>query len=101
MLARLLIPDLKHLGEGEFRSSVPGCMTLELSQIEHNRYTSTLLSSRRIEDRRVRDLAEGYRLNRFVGKWLGFCVRQGHSFHLNSARVSDSIDQSTEPRSVS
>jgi len=41
---------------------------------------SGLLSSRVEEDRRVRDMDDGYRLNRFVGKWLSYCSRQGHSF---------------------
>lgn len=41
---------------------------------------SGLLSSKVEEDRRVRDMDDGYRLNRFVGKWLSYCGRQGHSF---------------------
>lgn len=100
---------------GTFHSRIEGCMTLELSDITHARYTSTfnltyrfsselryarepdlmlrlyhdartcevmsgLLPSRTDEDRRVRDLSNGYRLNRFVGKWLSYCGRQGHSF---------------------
>lgn len=115
MLARVLIPELREMDGGVFRSRVEGCMTLELSQIAHERYTSTfnltyrfsselrfarepdlmlrlyhdartcevmsgLLPSRTDEDRRVRDLSNGYRLNRFVGKWLSYCSRQGHSF---------------------
>ncbi len=115
MLSRVLIPGLRELEGGVFRSRVPGCMTLELSDVVHSKYTSTfnltyrfsselryarepdlmlrlyhdartcevmsgLLSSRIQEDRRVRDLGDGYRLNRFVGKWLSYCGRQGHSF---------------------
>lgn len=41
---------------------------------------SGLLSSRVAEERRVRDMDDGYRLNRFVGKWLSYCSKQGHSF---------------------
>lgn len=124
MLARVLIPDLRDMEGGVFRSVVPGCMTLELSEIAHARYTSTfnltyrfgselrfakepdlmlrlyhdartcevmsgLLSSRVQEDRRVRDLADGYRLNRFVGKWLSYCGRQGHSFKGCVAEPAD------------
>lgn len=88
---------------------------LELSQLSHERYTTTFnltyrLSSRsgkprepdllirlyhdarscevlsglvpglRHEVRRTRDLEDGQRLNRFLNKWLGYCLRQGHSF---------------------
>jgi len=105
ILARVLIPELREMQGGTFRSRVEGCMTLELSEIAHTRYTSTfnltyrfsselryarepdlmlrlyhdartceamsgLLSSRTNEIRRVRDLSNGHRLNRFVGKWL-------------------------------
>jgi len=115
ILARVLIPELREMQGGTFRSRVEGCMTLELSEIAHTRYTSTfnltyrfsselryarepdlmlrlyhdartceamsgLLSSRTNEIRRVRDLSNGHRLNRFVGKWLSYCGRQGHSF---------------------
>lgn len=41
---------------------------------------SGLLSSKIDDERRVRDMDDGYRLNRFVGKWLSYCGRQGHSF---------------------
>jgi len=126
LLARVLIPDLRSLEGGVFRSRVHGCMTLELSQITHARYTSTfnltylfsselrlarepdlmlrlyhdartceamsgLLSSRRFEDRRVRDLSDGHRLNRFVGKWLSYCTRQGHNFQGAAAEPENPI----------
>jgi len=127
MLARVLIPDLREMEGGVFHSKVPGCMTLELSQIAHARYTTTfnltyrfsselrfarepdlmlrlyhdartcevmsgLLSSRILEDRRVRDLSDGYRLNRFVGKWLSYCGRQGHSFKGSVAGAADAVE---------
>lgn len=41
---------------------------------------SGLISSCRVESRRVRDLVNGYRLNRFLNKWLRYCLRQGHGF---------------------
>lgn len=115
MLSRVLIPELRDMEGGVYRSLVPGCMTLELDQVVNAKYTSTfnltyrfsselrharepdlmirlyhdartcevmsgLLSSRVEEDRRVRDMGDGYRLNRFVGKWLSYCGMQGHSF---------------------
>ena len=36
--------------------------------------------SHRGEARRTRDLDEGWRLNRFLERWLGYCLRQGHGF---------------------
>ena len=32
------------------------------------------------EERRVRDLDEGHRLNRFLNRWLGYCLERGHGF---------------------
>ena len=32
------------------------------------------------EARRVRDLDEGHRLNRFLNRWLGYCLERGHGF---------------------
>lgn len=48
---------------------------------------SGLLPEGRIEVRRTRDLDEGRRLNRFLNKWLSYCIRQGHCF--SEARLSD------------
>ncbi len=41
---------------------------------------SGLLPGSRHEIRRTRDLEEGRRLNRFLNKWLRYCLRQGHGF---------------------
>lgn len=41
---------------------------------------SGLMPEGRIEVRRTRDLDEGRRLNRFLNKWLSYCLRQGHQF---------------------
>lgn len=41
---------------------------------------SGLLPEGRLEVRRTRDLDEGRRLNRFLNKWLSYCLRQGHLF---------------------
>ena len=41
---------------------------------------SGLLPGSRHEIRRTRDLEDGRRLNRFLNKWLRYCLRQGHSF---------------------
>ena len=32
------------------------------------------------EERRVRDLDEGHRLNRFLNRWLEYCLERGHGF---------------------
>ena len=32
------------------------------------------------EERRVRDLDEGHRLNRFLNRWLDYCLERGHGF---------------------
>lgn len=118
MLMRLLAPDLKSMAPASFVSRVPGAMSLELTELQHSRYTSTfrltyrfaehglrgrnlrepdlairlyhdartcevmsgLMPEGRIQTRRRRDLEEGRRLNRFLQKWLSYCVRQGHQF---------------------
>ncbi|MGQ7844942.1 DUF1249 domain-containing protein [Granulosicoccus sp. 3-233] len=118
MLMRLLAPELRQMGRGAFLSTAPGTLTLELSELEHSRYTSTfklsyrfssnsargrkerepdlsirlyhdarscevmsgLMPEGRIEVRRTRDLEEGRRLNRFLNRWLAYCLRQGHQF---------------------
>lgn len=41
---------------------------------------SGLLPQGRIVERRTRDLEEGRRLNRFLNRWLSYCLRQGHRF---------------------
>ena len=134
MLVRLLIPELRKLPQSQdvpdasnpegkiYISSVEGCLDLELSAIEHSKYTTTFnltyrftgdlrnprepdLTIRIYHDARTcevmsgllqglkhgplrrRDLHEGYRLNRFLSKWLRYCLRQGHSFALASDAV--------------
>lgn len=131
MLVRLLVPELRKFPDASpedvntdnpdrvvYISSVEGCLDLELSAIEHSKYTTTFnltycftgdlrnprepdLTIRIYHDARTcevmsgllqgmkhgplrrRDLHEGYRLNRFLGKWLKYCLRQGHSFKTN------------------
>lgn len=139
MLVRLLIPQLRDLPDASgkcapgkktlfsetsekasekklvYVSTVEGCLDLELTVIEHSKYTTTFnltyhfsndlrnprepdLTIRIYHDARTcevmsgllqgmkhgplrrRDLHEGYRLNRFLSKWLRYCLRQGHSF---------------------
>lgn len=115
MLIRLLAPELKSLKGDCYISRPDGLLPLELSGIEHNRYTTTfkltylfssasrhdrepdlvirlyhdartcevmsgLIPSMRTETRRTRDLDNGYRFNRFLHKWVSYCLRQGHSF---------------------
>jgi len=41
---------------------------------------SGLMPEGRVRVRRTRDLEEGRRLNRFLNRWLGYCLRQGHQF---------------------
>lgn len=41
---------------------------------------SGLIHGLRYEKRSERELAASWKLNRFLYKWLGFCVRQGHQF---------------------
>lgn len=44
------------------------------------------------EERRTRDLEEGRRLNRFLNRWLSYCLRQGHQFggcHEEAAKAPD------------
>lgn len=46
---------------------------------------SGLLPEGRLQVRRQRDLVEGWRLNRFLNKWLSYCLRQGHGFTLEGS----------------
>jgi len=127
MLMRLLAPQLRAMDQALYISSPGGAiMPLEISGIEHNRYTTTfnltyrfssqqrharepdlmirmyhdartcevmsgLIPSLKTESRRVRDLMEGHRLNRFLHKWLSYCLRQGHGFdeQSNATPVAD------------
>ena len=43
---------------------------------------SGLMPEGRLEVRRTRDLDEGRRLNRFLNKWLNYCLRQGHQLNF-------------------
>ena len=130
VLMRLLAPDLKSMPHASFVSRVPGAMALELTVLEHSRYTSTfrltyrfagnsprgrnqrepdlairlyhdaracevmsgLMPEGRIEIRRKRDLEEGRRLNRFLQKWLSYCLRQGHQFGECSETAEALVD---------
>lgn len=117
---RLLIPELKAMDASSAYVSKPeGLLPLEITGIEHSRYTSTfkltylfasesrqdrepdlsirlyhdartcevmsgLIPSMRYELRRTRDLSDNYRLNRFLYKWVSYCMRQGHGFDLSN-----------------
>jgi len=102
-------------------SRVPGCLDLELSQIEHSKYTTTfnltycfttdqrnprepdmtirlyhdartcevmsgLLQGLKHGPMRRRDLDEGYSINRFLYKWMRYCLNQGHSFRSGNCQ---------------
>lgn len=120
---RLLIPELKVMDASSSYISQPdGLLPLEISGIEHSRYTTTfkltylfasdsrqdrepdlsirlyhdartcevmsgLIPSMRYESRRTRDLTDNYRLNRFLYKWVSYCMRQGHSFDLTNSKI--------------
>lgn len=117
VLVRLLVPDLRLLQSPgtTYVSAIEGCLDLELSCIEHEKYTTTfnltyrfvsdnrkprepdltiriyhdartcevmsgLLQGLRHGPQRRRDLDQGYKLNRFLHKWISYCLWQGHSF---------------------
>ena len=116
MLVRLLAPSLRALEGQRYVSSGHGGIPLELSHLEHGRYTTTfnlsyrfsssrhgrdrepdlairlyhdartcevmsgLLPDQRFEPRRTRNLEESQRLNRFLNRWLRYCLGQNHSF---------------------
>ena len=132
MLIRLLAPGLRTYQARTYTSGPDGLLPLELSAIEHNRYTTTfkltylfssssrherepdltvrlyhdartcevmsgLIPAMRTESRRTRDLDDGYRLNRFLHKWVSYCLRQGHSFEVSKEQTDGS---SVEPETV-
>ncbi|NND90913.1 MAG: DUF1249 domain-containing protein [Granulosicoccus sp.] len=134
LLMRLLAPELKRMGPGTHVSRLPGAMSLELSELEHSRYTSTfrltyrfsertlrgrrerepdlairlyhdarscevmsgLMPEERMVSRRTRDLEEGRHLNRFLKKWLSYCLRQGHGFGKQLEPVEPAVDYCTQ-----
>lgn len=53
---------------------------------------SGLLPEGRLEVRRTRDLDEGRRLNRFLNKWLSYCLRQGHQFSNQAIESADKTE---------
>ena len=57
---------------------------------------SGLLPEGRIEIRRTRDLDEGRRLNRFLHKWLSYCLRQGHVFSTERCPVCQETNYCTQ-----
>lgn len=67
-----------------FTHSLRGEREPDLSvRIYHDARTCEVLSGflhSRWESRKVRSLDHGYRLNRFLFKWLNYCLRQGHGF---------------------
>lgn len=79
----------KHAGQVGRREREPD-LTI---RIYHDARTcevmSGLIPSFRQESRRVRDLEHGYRLNRFLEKWLNYCLRQGHGFGAGTATPSE------------
>jgi len=129
MLIRLLAPGLKSYRNDSYVSQPDGLLPLELSAIEHNRYTTTfkltylfsanisnntrhdrepdltirlyhdartcevmsgLIPSMKTESRRTRDLDDGYRLNRFLHKWVSYCIHQGHGFEKQELEQQNS-----------
>ncbi len=54
---------------------------------------SGLIHGQRREQRRVRDLDEGWILNRFLSKWIRYCLHRGHRFHAsdNSEAIRDPV----------
>lgn len=54
---------------------------------------SGLLPGCPLEPRRTRDLDEGWRLNRFLERWLGYCLRQGHGFGRESTMVELPVER--------
>jgi len=124
MLIRLLAPGLREYHQKTYLSQPDKLLPLELSAIEHNRFTTTfkltylfssasrhdrepdltirlyhdartcevmsgLIPSGRTESRRTRDLDNGYRLNRFLNKWVRYCLRQGHGFATHERQKTE------------
>lgn len=109
---RRLCPDLAALGNGAI-SSPQGAVDLHISVVERCRYTTTVLLTHYIADNegidqpapnlkvRIYDdarvaqvlgdceahessLAERWEQNRFLSRWLGYCLSEGHSLKVLS-----------------
>lgn len=52
---------------------------------------SGLIHGRRHEQRRRRDLDEGWILNRFLYKWIRYCLHRGHRFSGEGSMVADEL----------
>ena len=57
---------------------------------------SGLLQGMRYGPQRTRDLDYGYKLNRFLNKWLSYCLRQGHSFRDGQVEAYTHVAQLDE-----
>jgi len=56
---------------------------------------SGLIHGRRHEQRRVRDLDGGWILNRFLYKWIKYCLYRGHCFDIAPTASSTSDDEAS------
>ena len=52
---------------------------------------SGLIHGRRHEQRRRRDLDEGWVLNRFLYKWIRYCLHRRHRFESQAVAVADAL----------
>ncbi len=69
----------------DFSVNSDECEELDLVvRIYHDARTAEVMSGlihgQRHEERRVRDLDDGWVLNRFLYKWIRYCLYRGHSF---------------------
>ena len=115
LLMRTLVPKLSKLPVGERVSNIEGCLSLYLSVLEQEKYTTTLNLSYRFREkspypkqpdllirvyhdantaevlsglvhgqryvqRETRTLHVSWQSNRFLYKWLRYCLHRGHGF---------------------
>ena len=111
---RKLVPDLEALAEHAY-SRINGCMGLHITVLDRSRFTTTLRMTyhftegarlhsghlkhgrQRLEHLPADAKLEKWKLNRFLFKWLGFCLHQGHQFKTASA---GGLDKTAATRAV-
>ena len=70
-----------HFSESHHREEFEPDLTIRLYHDARTCEVVTgLLRTARNDHRRSRNLEESLRLNRFLHRWLTYCIRQGHSF---------------------
>lgn len=77
--------------EGEVQREEPDLTIRVYHDARTAEAMSGLIHGRRHEQRRRRDLDEGWILNRFLYKWIRYCLHRGHKFRASDTELADEL----------